>query len=112
MRINNYSALVQSVLYHFNQNYNKPISMQSLADDLGTSENRLIIIFKKEIGQTPNAYLMKLRMHKAANLLLSGTMPISEVSAAVGIEDPNYFVKLFKKEFQDTPSTFRKRYTT
>jgi YesN/AraC family two-component response regulator len=49
-------------------------------------------------------------MRIAAELLRKGQMAVGDISAAVGINDPNYFVKLFKKEFGETPSAFRKRH--
>lgn len=112
MRENKYSALVQSVLYCLNHDYSSSIDLPSLSDELGISESRLVKNFKKEIGLTPSAYLAKIRMQKAALLLISGTMPVSEISTAVGINDSNYFVKLFKKEFDEAPTAYRKRHTT
>ena len=112
MRENKYSALVQSVLYCLNHDYSSSIDLLSLSNELGISESRLIKNFKKEIGLTPSAYLAKIRMQKAALLLISGTMSVSEISTAVGISDSNYFVKLFKKEFDEAPTAYRKRHTT
>jgi methylphosphotriester-DNA--protein-cysteine methyltransferase len=52
---------------------------------------------RKEVGTTPNADLTKIRMQNGAHLLINGSMPVSDVSNAVGIIDSNYFVKPFKK---------------
>lgn len=106
-----YSALVQNTLYYLEHEYKNEISIDRLAAEFGVSTDHLIASFKKETGSTPNAYLAKVRMKKAANLLACSAMTVGDVSMAVGVSDPNYFVKLFKKEFGETPSTFRKRHT-
>ena len=106
-----YSALVQNTLYYLEHEYKNEISIDSLAAEFSVSTDHLISSFKKEMGITPNAYLGRVRMKKAADLLVNGGMTIGDVSAAVGINDPNYFVKLFKKEFGETPTAFRKRHT-
>ena len=106
-----YSALVQNTLYYLEHEYNKEISIENLSAEFSVSADHLIASFKKETGITPNAYLGQVRMKKAADLLANGSLTVSSVSAAVGINDPNYFVKLFKKEYGETPTAFRKRHT-
>ncbi len=108
---NQYSALVQSVLYHLRHNYQAPIHFGELADALHVTETHMIATFRKQVGTTPNAYLTKLRLEEASLLLHDPKLPIQEVSSSVGIEDANYFVKLFKKEYQMTPSAYRKQHT-
>lgn len=110
-REHRYSALVQNTLYHFEHEYRNEISIENLSAEFGVTADHLIASFKKETGKTPNAWLTQLRMKKAANLLINGSASVGNISMAVGIMDPNYFVKLFKKEFGETPTAFRRRYT-
>lgn len=105
-----YSALVQNTLYYLRNEYKNEINIDRLSAEFGVSANHLINTFKKETGVTPNVYLGQQRMRIAAELLRKGQMAVGDISAAVGINDPNYFVKLFKKEFGETPSAFRKRH--
>lgn len=110
-RSKKYSALTQSVLYILENDYASELHLAEIAEDLNVSEAFLITCFRKEVGIPPNAYLTKTRMKKAARLLSSGGMTVAGVSSAVGILDANYFVKLFKKEYGETPSAYRKRHT-
>lgn len=48
-------------------------------------------------------------MQHAANSLIKTNQSIQEISASVGIYDSNYFVKIFKKEFNLTPTAYRKK---
>jgi signal transduction histidine kinase/ligand-binding sensor domain-containing protein/CheY-like chemotaxis protein len=60
-------------------------------------------------GHSPNEYLHILRMKKAAELLVTTDMNVSEVAYKVGINDPFYFSRCFKAQFGKTPSQFRKK---
>ena len=46
-------------------------------------------------------------MKQAAAMLTEGNTYVNEVSAAVGIEDPFYFARLFKKYYGISPSEFK-----
>ncbi|MBE5973464.1 helix-turn-helix transcriptional regulator [Lacrimispora xylanisolvens] len=107
-----YSFLVQSALYFFDHQYYKDIRLKELADELNVSLNHLICVFRKETGITPNLYLQKSRMKQASILLSSTDMTMQEISSSVGISDANYFIKVFKKHYGETPSNYRKKYRT
>ena len=53
-------------------------------------------------------YIALLRCKKAANLLKKTNLPIQEISSYVGYSDNNYFAKVFKKNYDMTPTEFRK----
>ena len=88
----------------------KQISMQSLAEELDVSVNHLISAFKKEMPVTPNVYLRAHRMKQAARILAATDLPIQEVASAVGIADASYMIKLFKAQYGDTPTEYRRKY--
>ncbi|MTK06815.1 MAG: helix-turn-helix transcriptional regulator [Hungatella sp.] len=107
-----YSFLVQSALYFFDHQYYKEIKLKELADELNVSLNHLICEFRKETGFTPNSYLQKNRMKQASILISSTDMTMQEISSSVGISDANYFIKVFKKYYGETPTKYRKKYRT
>ncbi len=51
--------------------------------------------------------IRQIRMHQAKLMLSQTRVPISEIAAAVGIYDYNYFTKIFKSEVKCTPREFR-----
>ena len=61
---------------------------------------------KDMTGLSPNKYMVKARMEKAADLLADGELNVSEVSYKVGIQDPSYFNKLFKSYYGVLPSKY------
>ncbi len=112
LQANKHSALVLNVLYRLHHEYDSEISVGQIAAEMNLSEGYLVSCFKKEVGMTPNHYLLKYRMQVAAMLLHSGSQSISGISSRIGIADANYFVKVFKKEFGETPSDYRKHHTS
>ena len=91
----------------------KQISMQSLAEELDVSVNHLISAFKKEMPVTPNVYLRAHRMKQAARILaarMPNYKPPAEAASAVGIADASYMIKLFKAQYGDTPTEYRRKY--
>ncbi|MCF2132284.1 AraC family transcriptional regulator [Strepomyces sp. STD 3.1] len=66
-------------------------------------------IFKAATGLPPVEYLNRLRIVRAIEYLKDQTMPISDVAAAVGIYDANYFSRLFRKFIGYSPREFRNR---
>ena len=60
-------------------------------------------------GYSPKDFVRIIRMKKAGNLLLDSNITVAEVSFDVGYNDPEYFSKLFKKHFGETPSEYQKR---
>ncbi len=107
---NNYSGTVQSLIYLLENDFEKSLSLEELSSELGLSCSALVHRFKKETGTTPMAYLNHIRAKKAADLLRQTDTSVQEIAASVGILDSNYFVKCFKKEYDMTPSAYRKRF--
>ena len=63
---------------------------------------------KQLTGMTPNDYIRKIRLEKAAELLLTTNMTAAEVAYKVGFDDQYYFSKSFKRYFGQPPSQYRK----
>jgi transcriptional regulator GlxA family with amidase domain len=66
--------------------------------------------FKAATGQTPIAYVQRIRVERAKRLLETTDQPIEEISWAVGYEDPASFRRLFKRLTGLTPGAYRQRF--
>ena len=84
------------------------ISNDDLAANASMSISHLSKVFKKETGGTMTEYIALMRCKKAAGLLKKTDLPVQEISSYVGYSDNNYFVKVFKKIYDLTPSEYRK----
>lgn len=88
-----------------------------LADDLPIrdfarichlSESRFTHLFREIIGMSPVNYLIELRMNRARELLKYTPLPVNEIALSVGIANPYYFSRLFKKHTGTSPTEYRK----
>ena len=62
------------------------------------------------MGTSPNDYLRKCRMERAAELLNNSESTVSEVCVQVGIPDAQYFSRVFKAYFGVSPSIYREQH--
>ena len=84
---------------------NERLAVRDITDALGISRSLLHIKLKNLAGLSVTEFIRNIRMREARERLAQG-MNVSEASFAVGISDPNYFTKCFKKQFGQTPSDF------
>ena len=108
LSLDKYSPSIQKVLEYINLHLGDHISNEELSANANMSISHLAKVFKKETGVTMTQYIALLRCKKAANLLKKTNLPIQEISSYVGYSDNNYFVKVFKKNYDMTPTEFRK----
>jgi two-component system response regulator YesN len=66
-------------------------------------------VFKEDTGKSIVHYINGLKMKIAYGLLNKGDIMIKEAAAAVGIDDPFYFNRLFKKFYGVAPREIRNR---
>ena len=90
-----------------NESYTQHVRVGEIAKKIGISRNYLSDLFKKEMGVSPQEYLINLRMDIAASLLRSTGKPVSEIALEVGYSDPLSFSKTFRRKWNVSPTTFR-----
>ncbi|MBI5974289.1 AraC family transcriptional regulator [Staphylococcus canis] len=100
---------VRSALQYINQNYMKPIKVQDVAQHVNVSRSYLYKIFKNHIHQSPQQYLIHLRMYHAARLIKQHHKQNQEIAYLVGYQDPLRFAKAFKKHFGMTATAYRRK---
>lgn len=101
---------IQEVIAFINENYRNEITIKALANIANMSESNFHAVFKKQMGISPIAYLNNYRLSIAADKLTNTFDTVSEISYSVGINDPLYFSKLFKKTYGMTPKEYRFMY--
>ena len=87
--------------------YRDRINLDDVAHRVATSRRQLQRAFA-EAGETSfRTYVQRVRMDRAARLLLESSAPVSEVSRAVGYRQPAQFAKAFRRHHGRPPSSFR-----
>ena len=79
-----------------------------MASHVALSNNHFCTVFSQEMGITFTEYLTAQRVAKARELLASTDLRTSEISDAVGYNDPHYFSYQFKKQVGVSPRDYRK----
>lgn len=87
--------------------YTEPIQLHDLADRFYVHPDYLRRLFRRALGESPLAYLIRQRLEKAQELLSHIDWPVFKISEAVGFSNPYYFSRLFKKHIGQTPSEYR-----
>lgn len=108
---NNYSTnfcMFFAVTY-IKENFEKSISINSVATEVGLSRSYFASNFKKTVGITFNHYLRRERIKEAKRLLAAGEA-YSDVAQMVGYEDEKYFAGLFSEMVGVSPADYAKKY--
>jgi YesN/AraC family two-component response regulator len=91
------------------ENYARKISLQEIAEASGLSAPYFSSIFKEEMGENLSNYLNRLRVEKAAALLIESELSLSEIAGTCGFEDQSWFSKIFKSYTGVSPGKFREQ---
>lgn len=97
----------QKIKEYLDQNFTSLITLDSLSETVYISKHYLSHLFKEQTGISPIKYLTSKRMEKACELLSETELPVSEVSKAVGYENPLYFSQVFKRICGISPVKYR-----
>lgn len=97
----------QKIKEYLDQNFTSLITLDSLSETVYISKHYLSHLFKEQTGISPIKYLTSKRMEKACELLSETELPVSEVSKAVGYENPLYFSQVFKRVYGISPVKYR-----
>lgn len=93
---------------HFAQD----LSIAEIADSLAVTPDYLRRVFVNHQGEPPVRYLIGRRLDAACDLLRLNQEPCHQIARRVGITNPYYFSRLFRKRFGETPTQYRQRYRT
>jgi len=104
---NPHRELVASVQHYLEENLTERVDFNALARQHNVSPSHFRAVFKAITGLPPVEYLNRLRMVRAIEYLKSDALPTGEICMAVGIEDANYFSRLFRKIIGYSPREFR-----
>lgn len=89
------------------RNYHKNVMLQDVADEVALSPKYLSRVFKQQAGCSFTDYKLKIRMEKAKELLAESGKNIEQISVELGYENPESFIKTFRKLNGCTPKQFR-----
>lgn len=99
---------LQSALNYLYDNYHRDVSAQNLEKESCCSYRHLSSLFKKEFCMAPIAFLEKLRIEKAQDLIRHSDYELKKIAEIVGFHSVHYFTTVFKKLIGVPPGEWRK----
>lgn len=98
---------VRHALRYMAANYAQPLTLESVAKEVGLSPNYFSKLFQDSVGVGFREQLNRIRIEESKQLLLSTDYSLADIALAMGFVDQSYFCKVFKRIVGLTPGKFR-----
>lgn len=102
------SQLVVDIISHINRN-TATVTLKSLSEQFQYSSSYISKLIFSYTGKNFSEIIHFLRLDRAKKYLENSDLTINEISREVGFSDANYFYKVFKNQFEISPSEYRKQ---
>jgi len=89
---------------------NAEFTVEELSEAMSMSRMYLYKKILSLTGKTPIEFIRIIRIRRGASLLEKSQLSISEIAYQIGFNNPKYFAKLFKEEFDMLPTAYRKEH--
>lgn len=90
------------------EHYQEALTLDMISSAASISRSKCCIIFKQYLQQSPIDFLNKYRLEVSRYLLTNTASSITEIALSCGFNHLSYFSKLFFREFNCTPTEYRK----
>lgn len=106
--VREYEVRINRVLRFIHENLDKDLPLEKLSETACFSPFHFHRIFFSIIGETPKDFVKRLRLEKAANLLINNSLiSVTEVALSCGFSSPASFARSFKDYFNCSASFWR-----
>ncbi|MBB5918609.1 AraC-like DNA-binding protein [Nocardia transvalensis] len=99
--------LLAEVFDVIEKRHGEPLSLRDVARAVGMTPGHLTTVVRRRTGRTVQDWIADRRMTEARRLLAETDLPVAEIARRVGISDPGYFTRLFRREHGDSPRRWR-----
>jgi transcriptional regulator GlxA family with amidase domain len=96
-----------SVKRWLDQNLSSRYDLPTLAQEFHVSTRTMLRRFGEEAGETPLAYLQRIRVRRARHLLETTDRTVARIAADVGYRDPGAFSGIFARHTGQRPREYR-----
>lgn len=100
-----YDENIENILNYINDNIEKDLSIDKIADKFFISKYYLMRKFKSQTGSSIHSYIVKKRLILAKSLIAK-EYTMSEISTKCGFNDYSSFVRAFKKVYGVSPRNY------
>lgn len=105
-----YSEEIQEAMTYIHEHLTEELQIEGIAEHCGLSSSRFKAKFKEELGITPHAYILSLKIDTAKILLTNPELSVTDIALRLNFASSNHFASVFKKYTGFTPTYFRKHH--
>jgi AraC-like DNA-binding protein len=102
-------SLLQRVSAYIDEHLDAKLRLPEIARVVQLSPCHFARQFKHASGFSPHQFVVRCRIMRAAELLLSTELSLGEIALEIGCSDQSHFTTLFRKTTGMTPRAFRDR---
>ncbi len=98
---------VREAMNYIEQNYARDIKIEDIARRCNLERSYFGKLFKKVLGQSPQEFLIRFRMAKASDMLITTNRSIGDIGEAIGYPNLLHFSRAFKSVYGMSPRDYR-----
>lgn len=102
---------LKSMLRYLHTQYPEQITLDQIASVGNVGKSTCTEIFKAHLHETPINYLIRYRLDKAAQILRTTSLTVTEIAYEVGFTSPSYFTYTFRNNYRCNPTSYRNQST-
>lgn len=107
--LDNKGRILLEVEQYIMQNYDKDLSIKTIAQKVFITPNYLCYLYKNKTKRTLYQFILDVKMEKAQNMLCESNKKLAEVAEALGYGNQTYFTKIFTKYYGMSPRIYRNK---
>ena len=100
---------IQKAIRYIQQNTNQHLTVGDVASYVGFSKSYFSAYFKKTLGFSISAFIMRCKLEEGKELLQYTNKSISTISTFLCFSSQSHFQTAFKKQFGMTPNEYRRK---
>lgn len=102
------NSTASNIFMYIHENFDKDISLTDIANHFSLSESYISKLLKSSLDINFKAYVNKLKVKKAKELLSQGNYKVNEVATIIGCNNANTFIRIFKQYEGVSPGEYVK----
>lgn len=101
------NEVISGAIQLMQDNIDNVLAVSDIGAQLGVSVRQIERLFARYLKESPGRYYTRLRLERARGLLRDTNLPVIEISVACGFSGASHFSKIYRKQFGNSPASFR-----
>ena len=89
-------------------NLSSTLRISDLASNANLSHSHFARAFRRSFGESPHAYIVRMRVQRAQTMLLTSVAPLQQIALDCGLSDQSHFSRLFTRLVGEAPGAWRR----